>query len=42
MRCLIRVGRVLDCAERKKKPDTDLLAFYATRRVAPEADLLTD
>jgi hypothetical protein len=34
------VGRVPDCAERKKKPDTHLSAFCVTRSVTPEADLL--
>jgi hypothetical protein len=37
----IVVGRVPDCAKRKKKPDTDLSAFYVTPSVTPEADLLT-
>jgi hypothetical protein len=40
-KCLIGVGRVPECAERKKKPDTDLSAFCITHRVTPEADLLT-
>jgi hypothetical protein len=39
--CMFVVGRVPDCAERKKKPDTDLSAFFATPNVTPEADLLT-
>jgi hypothetical protein len=37
----IVVGRVPECAERKKKPDIDLSAFYVTPSVTPEADLLT-
>jgi hypothetical protein len=41
-KCLIGVGRVPDCAMRKKKPDTDLLAFCVTRSVTLEADLLSD
>jgi hypothetical protein len=39
--CSIGVGRVPDCAERKKKPDTHLSAFCVTPSVTPEADPLT-
>jgi hypothetical protein len=41
-RYAIVVGRVPDCAKRKKKPDIDLSASGATRRVTQKADLLPD
>jgi hypothetical protein len=40
-KCLIGVGRVPDCAKRKKKPDANLSAFCVMRSVTPEADVLT-